>query len=65
MREHIAIQRVDRWVVDVGLDHALLEVVRHDDARGTTVLKSLLDDYAVLAGELQQLGERSAGLGAV
>lgn len=30
--EHIAIQRIERGIVDVGGEHALAQVVQHDDA---------------------------------
>ncbi len=32
VREHVAIERVERGVVDVWLQHALAQVVEHDDA---------------------------------
>ena len=33
MREHVAIERIERRVVDVGREHALFEVVEDDDLR--------------------------------
>ena len=41
--EHVAVQRVDRRVVDIGLEHALAEVVEHDHAhRAAQPTESLL-----------------------
>ena len=34
VREHVAIERIERRVVDVGREHALFEVVEDDDGRG-------------------------------
>ena len=34
VREHVAIERIERRVVDVGREHALFEVIEHDDGRG-------------------------------
>jgi len=34
MSEHIAIQRIERRVVDVGLENTLTQVVGHDDLHG-------------------------------
>ena len=34
--EHIAIQRIQRGIVDVGCEHAFAQVVEHHDARGST-----------------------------
>src|SRR5690606_30260621 len=49
--EHVAVKRIESRVVDVGLEHALLEVVEHDDTR-----------YAAEAAEggLVELGPDSA-----
>ncbi len=33
VREHVAIERIERRVVDVGREHALAQIVEHDDAR--------------------------------
>ena len=32
VREHVAIERIERRVVDVGREHALLQIVEDDDA---------------------------------
>jgi len=34
MREHIAIERIEGGIVDVGREHALFEIVEDHDARG-------------------------------
>jgi hypothetical protein len=34
VREHIAIERVQSGIVNVGDEHALAQIVEHDDARG-------------------------------
>ena len=34
VRQHIAVQRIERGIVDVGDEHALAQIVEHDDARG-------------------------------
>ena len=31
VREHVAIERIEGGIVDVGLEHALLQIVEHDD----------------------------------
>jgi hypothetical protein len=36
VREHVAVQRVQRRLVDVGLEHALFEIIQNCDARGST-----------------------------
>jgi hypothetical protein len=36
VREHIAKQRVDSGIVDVGSRYAFPQVVENDDSRGTT-----------------------------
>ena len=33
VREHVAIERIERRIVDVGREHALLEIVEDDDVR--------------------------------
>ena len=33
VREHVAVERIERGVVDVGREHALAQIVEHDDAR--------------------------------
>ena len=33
MLEHVAVQRVDGGIVDVGREHAFAEIVEYDDAR--------------------------------
>ncbi len=35
MGEHIAIQRVQRRIVDVGREHAFAQIIEHDHARGS------------------------------
>ena len=32
--EHVAVERIQRGIVDVGLEHAFAEIVEHDDASG-------------------------------
>jgi hypothetical protein len=34
VREHVAIERIERRLVDVGRQHALFEIVEDDRARG-------------------------------
>ena len=34
VREHVAIERIERRIVDVGREHALFEIVEDDDAHG-------------------------------
>src|SRR5579859_183068 len=34
MREHVAIERIESGIVDVGDEHAFAQIVEHDDARG-------------------------------
>ena len=36
VHEHIAIQRIERGIVDVGREHALLQIVEDDHADGAT-----------------------------
>jgi hypothetical protein len=36
MSQHIAVQRVERWIVDVGREHAFAQVVEHDHSRCST-----------------------------
>jgi hypothetical protein len=36
MLEHIAIQGVERWIVDVGGEHALAQIIQHHHARAAT-----------------------------
>ena len=33
VREHVAVERIERRVVDVGREDALAQIVEHDDAR--------------------------------
>ena len=34
VRQHVAIKRIERGIVNVGDEHALAQIVEHDDARG-------------------------------
>jgi hypothetical protein len=34
VRQHVAIKRIQRGIVNVGDEHALAQIVEHDDARG-------------------------------
>ena len=34
--EHVAVQRIERGIVDVGDEHALAQVIQHDDASHAT-----------------------------
>src|ERR1022692_2066241 len=34
--KHIAVERVQRWIVDVGIEHTLAQIVEHNDLCGAT-----------------------------
>lgn len=35
VRENVAVQRIQGWIVDVGLEHAFPQIVEHDNPRGS------------------------------
>jgi hypothetical protein len=35
MPEHIAVQRVERGIVNIGVEHALAQIVEDNNARGS------------------------------
>ncbi len=46
MRQHVAIERIQRGIVNVGGQHAFAEIIEHDDAGGATQpAKSLLVQF--------------------